>query len=157
MAIFSVKLHRLTPGTTDQWGFELEYPEAEGTEDNLATLPKNNILAIQIKYLPTANKYGANLMGCNFYYVNLIGAGQLDIAGFNTNTGSYRIGNTNGDTYSRVNAQVGQEVTRTQDLVRVSTLDQARVFTGITTDPNTYDEMVRRMGGQYPPPPESET
>lgn len=153
MANFSIKLHRYTPGVFDQWGFELQHPEAEGTEDNLANttiLPRNNILAIQIKYLPNPG-YGANMMGTNFYYVNLFGAGVLDIAGFNTNTSNYRIGTTNGDFYLRVNAQVGQEVNRTADLLRVSTLDQARVFTGVIAPAATFEEMIRRMGGQYPP------
>jgi|SRR5687768_15773648 len=155
MANFNIKLHRFTPGVFDQWGFELQHPEPTGTEDNLANttlLPRNNILAIQVKYIATQDKYGANLMGTNFYYVNLFGAGVLDIAGFNTNTGTYRIGNTNGDFYFRVNAQVGGEVNRTADLIRVSTLNSSRIFTGVQVSAALFDEMIRRMGGTYPDP-----
>lgn len=161
MANFTIKLHRYTPTVFDPWGFELEYPEIEGTEDNLQTLPKSNILSIQVKYIGTnvdpSKRYGINMMGNNYYYLNLFGAGILDLAGYSENTPNYRIGTLATDEFFvRVNAQVGGEVNRTAQLVRVSTLDQARVFTGIEVSSDLFQEMIRRMGGKYPPPPESE-
>src|SRR5215204_6667461 len=146
MANFTIKVWYYTPGVFDQWGWELKYPEPEGTEDDLSNttlFPRNNVLAFAIRYIGTnvdpSKRYGVNMAGCNFFCVQLTGAGVLDLVQYDQNVGNYRIGNTNGDRYLRVNAQVGQEVDRTADLIRVSTLDQARVFQGRWTQDTTYE------------------
>jgi len=161
MANFTIKFYRYTPGTFDQWGWELQYPEPTGTEDDLSNttlFPRSNVIFIAIRYIGTnadpSKRYGVNMGGTNFYYVNLFGAGVLDLVQYDQNVGSYRVGSTNGDRFLRVNAQVGGEVNRTADLVRVSTFDQTRVFTGRWTQDAIFEEANRRLMGIYPLPPE---